>query len=151
MKILRVYIENSVVGGYFDEEFEKATKKLFEEFKEDLYKPVISTHVINELEDGAPQYVINNLNGLNYESHDINEEMINLADKYMENNIVSEKYYGDALHIAIATVISVDILVSWNFKHIVNLNKIRMFNSVNLQEGYNMLEIRTPQEIIKDD
>jgi len=151
MKTLRIYIENSVVGGYFDIEFEEATKILFEEFIEGIYKPVISTHVINELEAGAPQYVIDNLNCLNYEDYDITEEMINLADKYMENNIVSEKYYGDALHIAIATVINVDILVSWNFKHIVNLRKIKLFNSINLQEGYNMLEIRTPKEVIYDE
>jgi len=93
MKIMRVYIENSVVGGYFDDEFEEATKRLFEEFREGVYKPVISTHVINELEDRAPKYVIDNLNSLNYEDYDITEEMIDLADKYMENNIVSKKYY----------------------------------------------------------
>ena len=74
--------------------------------------------------------------------------MIQLAEKYMEQKIVSENYYSDALHIAVATVIGVDVLVSWNFKHIVNLDKIKLFNSVNLREGYNILEIRTPREVI---
>jgi hypothetical protein len=74
--------------------------------------------------------------------------MIQLAEKYMEQKIVSKNYYSDALHIAVATVIGVDVLVSWNFKHIVNLDKIKLFNSVNLREGYNMLEIRTPREVI---
>ena len=69
----------------------------------------------------------------------------------MEQKIVSERYYGDALHIAAATVIGVDVLVSWNFKHIVNLNKIKLFNSVNLREGYNILEIRSPMEVAENE
>jgi hypothetical protein len=69
----------------------------------------------------------------------------------MAEKIVSENYYSDALHIAAATVIGVDVLVSWNFKHIVNLNKIKLFNSVNLREGYSILDIRTPREVIGDE
>jgi hypothetical protein len=75
--------------------------------------------------------------------------MRELSLKYMAEKIISEHYYDDALHIAVATVSQVDILVSWNFKHIVNFNKIRLFNSVNLREGYSMLDIRTPQEVIE--
>jgi hypothetical protein len=70
--------------------------------------------------------------------------MYDLTEKYMAENIVSENYRDDALHIAVATVLRVDILVSWNFQHIVNYNRIRLFNSVNMREGYNTLEIRTP-------
>jgi len=151
MKILRVYVENSVVGGYFDDEFEEPTKKLFDEFKKGNYKAVISSHVMAELEKGAPEYIIANLESINYEKYSINDEMIDLAEKYLDEGIVSEKYRGDALHIASATVISVDVLVSWNFKHIVNLNKIRLFNSINFREEYEMLEIRTPQEVLNDD
>ena len=151
MKILRVYIENSVIGGYFDEEFEEHTCKLFDEFKNGKYKPVISSHVIAELENGAPENVKDNLRKLNYEEFTVNEEMIHLAEKYMEQKIVSEKYYSDALHIAAATIIGVDVLVSWNFKHIVNLDKIKLFNSVNLREGYSILEIRTPREVVDNE
>jgi hypothetical protein len=150
-KILNIYLENSVIGGYFDEEFEEPTKKLFEEFKKGNYKPVISTHVIAELEIGAPQYIKDNLEKLNYEKIILSEEIIDLSEKYMKAKIVTEKYYDDGLHIAIATVTGVDVLVSWNFKHIVNLKKIKLFNSVNLQEGYNILEIRTPKELIDNE
>jgi hypothetical protein len=69
----------------------------------------------------------------------------------MEEKIVSERYYSDALHIAVATVIGIDVLVSWNFKHIVNLDKIKLFNSVNLREGYSVLEIRTPREVVENE
>jgi len=60
INILRIYIENSVIGGYFDEEFKGYTHKLFEKFSNGIYKPIISSHVIAELENGAPDYVIEN-------------------------------------------------------------------------------------------
>jgi len=151
MKILKIYIENSVIGGYFDEEFKEHTRKLFSEFKNGKYKPVISSHVIAELENGAPEKVKENLKTLDYNEFNISDEMIKLAEKYIEQKIVSEKYYSDALHIAVATVIGVDVLVSWNFKHIVNLDKIKLFNSVNLREGYSILEIRTPREVVENE
>jgi len=151
IKILRIYIENSVIGGYFDDEFMEHTRKLFEQFKKGIYKAVISSHVIAELENGAPDYVKENLRTINYEEYAVNDEMLRLAEKYMEQKIVSENYYGDALHIAVATVIGVDVLVSWNFKHIVNLDRIKSFNSVNLREGYSILEIRTPREVIENE
>jgi predicted nucleic acid-binding protein len=151
INILRIYIENSVIGGYFDDEFKEFTQKLFEEFKKGTYKPIISSHVIAELENGAPNNVKENLKTIDYEEYPVNEEILKLAEKYMEEKIVSDHYYSDALHIAVATVIGVDVLVSWNFKHIVNLSRIKLFNSVNLREGYNILEIRTPQEVIGDE
>ena len=77
------------------------------------------------------------------------KESRELADKYILENAVTEKYYEDALHIAIATISHVNVLSSWNFKHIVNLNRIRLYNSVNLKNGYSLLEIRTPREILK--
>jgi hypothetical protein len=58
---------------------------------------------------------------------------------------------ADALHIALATVARVDVLVSWNFKHIVNLARIHAYNAVNLKRGYPLLEIRTPREIVEDE
>jgi rRNA-processing protein FCF1 len=151
IKRLSIYIENSVIGGYFDEEFQEHTRKLFEEFRKGTYKPIISSHVIAELENGAPNHVKENLKTINYEEYTVNDEMLKLAEKYMEQKIVSENYYSDALHIAVATVLGVDVLVSWNFKHIVNLDKIKLFNSVNLREGYSILEIRSPREVIENE
>ena len=148
MKQLRIYIENSVVGGYFDAIFEEATKKLFEKFGNGEYFAVISTHTYGELNNGAPENVKSILETIPYEKIDVTGVMLDLTQKYMDEKIISEQYRSDALHIAIATISRVDVLVSWNFKHIVNLNRIRLFNSVNLKEGYNLLEIRTPLEVI---
>ncbi|GHV84197.1 hypothetical protein AGMMS50212_15370 [Spirochaetia bacterium] len=151
MKQLRVYIENSVIGGYFDCVFMEPTRKLFDVFKNGQYKAVVSSHTYDELNNGAPDRVKENLETIEYEKHDVNEEMLDLTEKYMAENIITEQYASDALHIAIATVLGVDVLVSWNFKHIVNLNKIRLFNAVNLREGYGILDIRTPQEVIENE
>jgi len=151
MKQLRVYIENSVIGGCFDEEFAEPTRTLFEAFRNGRYRAVISSHTMNELNNGAPDNVKENLAGIDYEEHLITDEMRELTAKYMAEHIVSEQYQSDALHIAAATALRVDVLVSWNFKHIVNLNRIKLFNAVNMREGYGLLEIRTPEEVIDHD
>ena len=151
MGIMKIYIENSVIGGYFDKEFMHYTHKLFECFLNKKYKPVISSHVIAELDDGAPDYVKDILRTIDYDEYIVNEEMISLAEKYISDKIVSETYYSDALHIAVATIIGVDVLVSWNFKHIVNLDIIILFNAINIQEGYSNLEIRSPREVVENE
>ena len=74
-----------------------------------------------------------------------------LAQKYINAEVISPNHLLDAEHIAVATVEKADIVVSWNFKHIVNIHKIRGFNSVNLKEGYQLIEIRTPMEVINED
>ncbi len=84
----------------------------------------------------------------NIEYVSLNEESITLASAYLEDGVVAESSLSDARHIAIATVEQVDILLSWNYKHIVNLNRIRLLNSVNLKLGYPALEIRSPREVL---
>lgn len=79
----------------------------------------------------------------------INDEAIQLAETYINEGALTSKSYNDALHIALATLNNSDVLASWNFKHIVNLDRIRLYNSINLRFGYRMIEIRTPREILK--
>lgn len=71
-----------------------------------------------------------------------------LAEAYLSHGIVSPGSRSDALHVALATIGRVDVLVSWNFRHIVNLGRIRLFNAVNLEQGYGLIEIRTPKEVL---
>jgi len=92
--------------------------------------------LVGEIPEEHKEYVI------------LDDESRELARHYIEEGVVSEGYLVDAQHIAIATVNRVDILVSWNFRHIVNLTKIRLYNSVNLKYGYTLLEIRSPQEVL---
>ena len=80
---------------------------------------------------------------------EVNDEAIVLAETYINEGALSNKSYNDALHIALATLNNSEVLASWNFKHIVNLNRIRLYNSINLKLNYRMIEIRTPREILK--
>jgi hypothetical protein len=77
------------------------------------------------------------------------QEAEDLADAYLKEGAITKKFHEDALHIAIATINKVDVLVSWNFRHIVNHERIKKYNGVNLKRGYMILEIRNPREILK--
>jgi len=149
---LKIYIDTSIIGGCFDEEFQLYSNFLFKQFIEGDLIAVISELTLDELENGPP-YLKEQLNKIpdkNKLFFSITEEAIDLARKYIENDILTDKMFADALHIAIATIVKVDAVVSWNFKHIVNLKRIKSFNAVNLKEGYYLLEIRSPREIIDE-
>ncbi len=146
----RIYVDTSVIGGCFDEEFDEYSVQLFDEFISGKKMPIISDVVLFELE-GAPEKVKNILKrvpGDHIEYVSLNDESITLANAYLEGGVVTESSLSDARHIAIATVERVDVLVSWNYKHIVNINRIHMLNSVNLKLGYPILEIRSPREVL---
>ena len=148
--MIKVYVDTSVFGGCFDAEFEEWSNKLIEEFKLGLKVLIISDLTLKELEE-APADVKNlvgEIPGEHKEYVILNDEARDLASHYIEEGVVSDGYLVDAQHIAIAAVNRVDILVSWNFRHIVNLTKIRLYNSVNLKYGYSLLEIRSPREVL---
>ncbi len=145
-----VYIDTSVVGGLFDEEFQHWTELFFQEVKDGNYRLTVSDILLRELKN-APTNVRDYLNYLTPEhliAIELNQQAEQLADIYLEERIVGFKSLIDCQHIATATVHNIEVLVSWNFKHIVNLDKIRLYNSVNLREGYRTIEIRTPREIL---
>lgn len=136
---------------FFDKEFKEWSHKLFDDFRNGNKIAVISDITLDELSFSRPE-VRNHLNTIpndrkEYVLNDLQTE--ELADKYIKEKAVTQKSHEDALHIAIATINKVDVLVSWNFKHIVNLDRIRKYNAVNLMNGYTMLEIRNPREILK--
>lgn len=139
------------MGGYFDSEFEIWTKILFNKIAEGEYRVVYSKLVDIELSN-APEKVkklVKNLSIDQLELVQISNEAILLADQYLKENVVGKTSRSDCLHIALATLNNVDILASWNFKHIVNVNRIRGYNSVNYKFGHKILEIRTPREILE--
>jgi predicted nucleic acid-binding protein len=146
----KYYIDTSVFGGYFDEEFETITKFLFNSIIEERNIIPYSELTENELEN-APQKVKDFIIGLPknlIEFLEISSEAIDLADKYISENVVGKTSRNDCIHIALATLYKADVLISWNFRHIVNFRRIRGYNSENLKFGYAMLEIRSPQEMI---
>ncbi len=148
--IPRIYIDTSVIGGCLDDEFATWSKLLFDEFRSGIKTAVVSDLTLRELE-GAPEDVkeiLSTLPDTAVENVFLTEEAEKLALGYLENKVVSSKHLADAQHIAIASVERVDVLVSWNFQQIVNLDRIHAFNSVNLKQGYPILEIRSPMEVI---
>ncbi len=152
-KLLRVYVDTSVVGGCLDEEFRAASIRLIERSRAGAALLVISDTTLAELA-GAPAKVRSVLEELPPGYLELvrqDEQSEALAEEYIRQDVVSHRMLVDALHIAVATIAKVDVLVSWNFKHIVNLDRIHGFNAVNLRLGYAMLEIRSPLEVWKDD
>ena len=146
----RIYIDTSIVGGFFDKEFEAETKALFERLQRKEIIFVISDHLFSELEE-APQRVKNLLLQYDdncFENVYITDEARELASCYIIEKVVGQTSFDDCIHIAIATVNKVDVLASWNFKHIVNLDRINGYNAVNLKKGYSMIEIRNPKDLI---
>jgi len=149
MKIQRIYIDTSVIGGCFDSEFAKWSKGLIEDFSLGSFKPLLSEIISAEIENAPAQVqkLYGELLTLNPEIAAIDDEAADLADAYQERNILTQKYYNDGLHIAVATVMEADMLVSWNFRHIVRVEKIRLFNAVNLEKGYKPIQIYSPREV----
>ena len=148
--IQRFYFDTSVFGGLYDTEFEKETTILFEKVALGQIICVYSNLTESELSK-APQPVkdfFRNLKDSQKEVISVTPEALQLAQTYINENVVGQTSLDDCIHIATATLSKVDILVSWNFKHIVNVYRIRGYNSVNLRLGYSTIDIRSPKEIV---
>lgn len=149
IKPRRVYVDTSVIGGCFEKEFREHSRTLVDAARKGSVRLVISDVTLAELA-GAPtevQSALSDLPDTSLEYIEQDDESQALAQAYLLESVVPRRMLPDALHIAIATVARVDVLVSWNFKHIVNLDRIHAFNAVNLRVGYAMLEIRSPAEV----
>ncbi len=147
----RVYIDTSVFGGFFDIEFKEYTKPFFDRIINNEFIIIYSSVTEEELMN-APDRVkelVRSLPANSYEYIEVTEETIELAMTYIKEEVVGKTSLDDCLHIALATINKADYLVSWNFKHIVNVDRIRGYNSVNLKLGYTTIDIRSPRELLK--
>lgn len=153
MRIPRLYFDTSVFGGIYDIEFQNETALLFQMVMKGKIICVYSDLCELELEN-APEKVRNhfmNLDKSKTEFLEITEEVSNLAEEYIKEKVVGETSIDDCRHIACATINKVDFLVSWNFKHIVNIFRIRGYNAINIKNGYGQIDIRSPKDIIGND
>jgi len=144
----RIYIDTSVFGGYYDDEFAEHTKPLFNRLKNNEFRLLFSSVTQDEL-NNAPDRVKDLVKGLKVEYTeflDVTDEATELASEYIAEGVVGQTSFADCLHIALATINRADYLISWNFKHIVNVDRIRGYNSINIKKGYKQLEIRSPRE-----
>jgi hypothetical protein len=149
----RLYFDTSVFGGVYDDEFSEITILLFDKVKSGGIICVYSDLSLVEL-NNAPQKVKDFFQVLpkqNMEYVQVTQEAFELAEQYLQEKVVGQTSADDCRHIATATINKVDYLVSWNFKHIVNVFRIRGYNSVNLKNGYIQLDIRSPREIVNNE
>jgi len=145
-KKLSLYLDTSVIGGYYDDVFMQDTRLLFKKIQEGKYDIFISDLTEKELEN-APEEVKGLLKIIKWQPLIVTEDCKTLAGEYIKEKVVGATSRDDCTHIATATINNVDLLVSWNFKHIVNVERIRGYNSINIKMGYKHLEIRSPKEL----
>ncbi len=153
MHKIRVYVDTSVFGGVFDDEFEEASRLFFDRVKRGAFVVLASPLTTDELED-APEEVSRLLAGLSPEQLEpvaLTDEVHDLAADYVRAGVLTEASMDDAVHVAAATVAGADLILSWNFRHIVNFDRIRGFNSVNTRNGYRSMMILSPKEVGEDD
>lgn len=147
----RIYLDTSVFGGCFEEEFSNFTIPLFDRLNKGEFILLFSSVTQEELENAPKQVkeLVKSLKADLTEFIEVEEEAFNLASEYIAEKVVGKTSFADCLHIALATISRADFLISWNFKHIVNIERIRGYNSINIKNGYKQLEIRSPREFRK--
>ena len=146
---LRVYVDTSVVGGCCDEEFREPSRRLFEAFVRGEHTLLLSHVTAAELEGARPEVhdVLSEVPDAHIERIDPSMDAERLALAYIEEGALAPSMKPDAQHIALATLAEADVLASWNFKHIVNVRRLRICKSVNIVREYQSINICSPWEI----
>ena len=150
---LRIYSDTSVIGGCLDREFSEDSTRFLKAVAKGRLVLLLSEIVLRELE-GAPSQVRALLTSLPkgaVERVEITEEVLALRDAYIKAKILTSRSADDAAHVAAATIARADAIVSWNFRHIVRLDKMKAYNQINLLHGYGILTIISPKEVLADE
>lgn len=157
MKILKIYLETTVFNFKFADDSpdkKQDTVKLFDEIGLGKYIPYTSDYVLQELlkaEEPKKTQMVNLIKQYKVRFLETDKNAENLADKYVAEKIIPLKYRTDGIHIAMATINDLDIIVSYNFQHIVKLKTIMGTESINLREGYKRIGIYSPTEVIENE
>lgn len=155
MKKLKLYLDTSVISAAVDEreqEKKTLTLRLFSEIKAGKYETYISELVTAEVDKSEPEDAIklrDIINKLPVEVLVLTEEISELAGRYIKQKIIPIRYINDAVHIAVASANDLDVIVSWNFKHIVKVKTKIEVKGVNALMGYKEIEIYSPLEVVQ--
>ena len=157
MRTPKIYIETTLFNFYFDEErgfAHESTLALFKEIAAGKYSAFTSTYVTDELEN-ASEVKRDKMMGL-LATYNItvlapNDEAVRLADIYVAEGIIPQKYRTDGLHIAIATVNDLEMIISMNFQHIVKRKTKIATGNINVLNGYRAIEILNPMEVVENE
>lgn len=144
-----IYLDTSVPSAYYDgekPERQELTKEFWQKIKDyEVYVSELVKQELNQIGDETLKGKMLKLIG-DFKALKSTDEVKKLTDKYIEEGVVPEKFESDVLHIAIATANGVDFLISWNFKHLVNVKTKRMVNLINVKNGYKEIEVIAPPE-----
>lgn len=156
MKKLRLYVDTSVIGGLFDTEDAKRVRTvetLLLAIRNSVYEGFISRLTIAEVL-AAPAKIYEPLQAriaeTGFQILEETAESTSLAEAYLSADAIPQRYRDDARHVAIAVAHDLDYIVSWNYKHMVNISVRRLVNSTNIRMGYNPIEIISPEEVTGD-
>lgn len=156
MKKNRLYIDTSVLGGLLDTEEPKrvnTAQMLLDLIKEGVYEGFISHLTIMEVfkaPEAIREILQTKISETVFRILEETQESVILAEAHLNHKVIPEKYRDDARHIAIGVVYDVDYIVSWNYKHMVNIAVRRLINSTNLRMGYKPIDIISPEEVTGD-
>lgn len=154
MKILKIYFDTSVFNFAIAEDVpveREITLKLLDEVKNGKYEVFISEVVLREISRAPQQKAVelrDCIKKINPEQLILDDNVLALAKEYIEKGVIPSKYEDDALHIAFASVNNLDVIVSWNFTHIVKLKTKREVTGINTLMGYKTIEICSPEEVV---
>ena len=147
---LKIYLDTSVVSAYFDDRYPERQKdtvafwKLLVEHEFSISE-LTKTEIQNTQDETRKNQMLNHIGNLILVP--IDDSVEHLANLYLENGIFSPATLNDALHVATATISRQDILVSWNFRHLVNRRRRARVNEVNIFNGHPTIEIIAPPEV----
>ena len=157
MRKLKVYLETTLYNFYVDEDRGDAhndTVRLFKEIAAGKYEAYTSDYVTDELQLAPPEKrnkMIALYSEYNIKVLEPETEASRLADLYVSEGVIPQKYRTDGLHIAIATVHGLDLIISMNFEHIVKHKTEKMTGAINTLNGYRAIEIVSPMEVIENE
>ena len=152
-RALRTYVDTSVFGGCLDSEFEAPSRRFFVEVGQGRFVVLVSELTVEEL-SAAPtevREVFEALDASSLEQVPLDEEVRALMKAYIKGGVLAQRFEADAMHVAAASVAGADLVVSWNFRHVVHHERIRGFHGVNLMRGYSCVDIRAPWEVIHEE
>ena len=154
MRKLKVYLDTSVISHLLQEDVPEKmadTRQLWEMFKDGKYEVYLSTVTLREIEkcsEPKKTQLIDRLNEIQFTTLDITEDITNIANKIIEMGILTQKSFDDCQHIGTAVVNSCDCIISWNFKHIVNIKTIKGVRAITHPESYKDIDIMNPSVLL---
>jgi len=157
MRKLKIYLDTSVISHLDAPDVPDKmndTLSLWEEIKQGLYDVVTSDIALREIancHEPKRSVLLDYLSEIDYERYSSTAEAESLANAIIGQGILTQKSLDDCLHIAIAVTNDCDMIISWNFKHMVNVRTINGVRAVNLLNGYKSIDIYSPTILIKGD